>query len=146
MKFSYSPLPKKTPNPNDTFQPQQTEIKQANLWQVHNRYIFSQIKSGMVIIDQHVAHERILFEQILNYLNVEKAMPSQQLLFPQNVELSLEDYLVFSDIKDWLKKIGFEISELSGRTVVIEAIPADVKAGKESKILLEILDFYPSFS
>lgn len=118
------------------------EIPQANLWQVHNRYIFAQIKSGLVIIDQHVAHERILFEKILSYLEENKNVPSQQLLFPQTLDLALEDYLIFKDIADWLEKIGFSITELSGRTIVIEAIPGDVKVGHESKILVEIIDYY----
>ena len=115
---------------------------QANLWQVHNRYILSQIKSGIVVIDQHVAHERVLFEKILKYLEDQRNVPSQQLLFPQTLDLALEDYLVFSEIKEWLEKIGFSINELSGRTIVIEAIPADVKVGHESKILIQILDYY----
>ena len=115
---------------------------QANLWQVHNRYILSQIKSGLVIIDQHVAHERVLFEKILKYLEDHRNVPSQQLLFPQTLDLALEDYLVFSEIKEWLEKIGFTINELSGRTIMIEAIPADVKVGHESKILIQILDYY----
>jgi DNA mismatch repair protein MutL len=118
------------------------QISQANLWQVHNRYIFSQIKSGLVIIDQHVAHERILFEKILSYMEENKNVPSQQLLFPQTLDLALEDYLIYKDIAGWLEKIGFSITELSGRTIVIEAIPADVKVGHESKILLQIIDYY----
>ncbi len=116
--------------------------EQPPLWQVHNRYILSQIKSGLVIIDQHVAHERVLYEKILAYLEQEQAVPSQQLLFPQTLELALEDFLIFTEIKEWLYKIGFSITELSGRTVLIEAIPADVKVGHEGKILLEMIDHY----
>ncbi len=115
---------------------------QARLWQVHRRYILSQIKSGLVIIDQHVAHERVLFEKFLNYLANEKPVPAQKLLFPQTMELALEDYLIFGEIKDWLHKIGFSVSELSNRTVLIDAIPADVKVGYEGKVILEIIDYY----
>ncbi len=143
MSFAYRELPSEQ---DDTFstpaaQPAPT-TQQAALWQVHNRYILSQIKSGLVIIDQHVAHERILFERILDSLQQEKSLPTQQLLFPQTLELSLEDFLIYQDIKEWLAKIGFIISELSGRSVVIEGIPTDVKVGKEAKILLEIIDYY----
>lgn len=121
----------------------QAEItRQPRLWQIHKRYILSQIKSGLVIIDQHVAHERVLFEKYLKYLSEKKAIPSQKLLFPQTLQLALDDYLIFTEIKDWLEKIGFSITELSGRTVLIEAIPADVKVGYEGKILLEIIDYY----
>ncbi len=115
---------------------------QPALWQVHNRYILSQVKSGLVIIDQHVAHERVLFEKVLAYLDKNQAVPSQQLLFPQTLELALEDYLVYTEIKEWLYKVGFTINELSGRTLLIEAIPADVKIGYEGKVLLEMIDHY----
>ena len=116
--------------------------EQLGLWQVHQRYICSQVKSGLVIIDQHVAHERVLYEKFLGYLNQKKRVPSQKLLFPQTLELALEDYLIYSEIKTWLDEIGFSITDLSGRTVLIESIPADVKVGYEGKILLEIIDYY----
>lgn len=146
MAFRYESLPSPSPAPS----PEKSrdgadnlpQTSQAIFWQVHNRYIISQIKSGLVIIDQHVAHERILYEEILRYLSNERNAPSQQLLFPQTLELALEDYLVYSDIKDWLHKIGFGITELSGRTVMIEAVPVGVKVGKEARILIEIIDFY----
>ncbi len=122
--------------------PDEETVQQSSLWQIHKRYILSQIKSGMVIIDQHVAHERVLFEKLLNYLNEERRLPSQKLLFPQTLDLALEDFLIYGEIKDWLQKIGFSITGLSGRTVLIEAIPADVKVGYEGKVLLEIIDYY----
>jgi DNA mismatch repair protein MutL len=56
--------------------------------------------------------------------------------------LSLEDFLIFGEIKEWVQKIGFSFTELSGRTILIEAIPADVKVGYEGKVLLEIIDYY----
>ena len=116
--------------------------EQPRLWQVHKRYICSQIKSGLVIIDQHVAHERILYEKTLNYFANQKKLPSQKLLFPQTLELSLEDFLIYEDIKEWLEKLGFNITDMSARTVLIEAIPSEVKVGYEGKILLEIIDYY----
>jgi DNA mismatch repair protein MutL len=128
------------PQPGQMETPEVSE--QPRLWQVHLRYICSQIKSGLVIIDQHVAHERILYEKFLDYLTNQKMIPSQKLLFPQTMELALEDFLIYDDIKEWLQKIGFHITILSGRTVLIEAIPAEVKVGYEGKILIEILDYY----
>ncbi len=130
-----------TPQEVPTTEPAAT-TEQPPLWQVHNRYILSQVKSGLVIIDQHVAHERVLYEKVLAYLEKDQAVPSQQLLFPQTLELALEDYLVFTEIKEWLYKVGFTINELSGRTLLIEAIPADVKVGHEGKVLLEMIDHY----
>lgn len=143
MTFRYEPLPPSAPAQESRGATDNLpQASQAIFWQVHNRYIISQIKSGLVIIDQHVAHERILYEDILRYLNNERNVPSQQLLFPQTLELALEDYLVYSDIKEWLHKIGFGITELSGRTVLIEAVPVGVRVGKEARILIEIIDFY----
>ncbi|RMF62129.1 MAG: DNA mismatch repair endonuclease MutL [Calditrichaeota bacterium] len=141
MSFEYEELP----TPSHRTAPSEEEApttQQSTFWQVHNRYILSQIPSGLVIIDQHVAHERILFEQISDSLKEGKSIPTQQLLFPQTIELSLDDYLIYQDIKEWLSKIGFAITELSGRSIVIEGIPGDVKVGKEEKILLEILDYF----
>lgn len=112
------------------------------LWQVHRRYIFSQMKSGLVIIDQQAAHERVLFESVLETLENRGRLASQKLLFTQTVELPLEDYLVYKEIREQLAAVGFSISELSGRTVVIEAIPADVRVGREGRILLDVLDAY----
>ncbi len=146
ITFEYQPLPPKPAEVTGKATPKSfvdsPSPVQANLWQVHNRYIFSQIKSGLVVIDQHAAHERILFEKTLRYLNDGENMPSQQLLFPQTVDLPLEDFLLYGDVREWLRKIGFVIAEMSGRTVVVEAVPADVKAGSEIQILLEIIDYY----
>ncbi len=114
----------------------------VQFWQLHNRYIISEIKSGMVIIDQHVAHERILFERILKVLNKEGLGYGQKLLFPQKLTLNYEDFMIFKEIKDVLNKIGFSIKVFSGTTIVIEAMPSDVKVGRESQILLDIIDYY----
>ena len=146
MTFSYT-VPS-ADSPEDEDYPEslaggtEESVEQPSLWQVHRRYICSQIKSGLVIIDQHVAHERVLYEKFLSYLNEKRSVPSQKLLFPQTLELSLEDFLIFGEIKEWVQKIGFSFTELSGRTILIEAIPADVKVGYEGKVLLEIIDYY----
>ena len=145
LTFSYTiPSPD---NEDDDYRATSSEnlddsVEQPGLWQMHRRYICSQIKSGLVIIDQHVAHERVLYEKFLGYLNEKRSVPSQKLLFPQTLELSLEDFLIFGEIKEWIQKIGFAFTELSGRTILIEAIPADVKVGYEGKVLLEIIDYY----
>ena len=147
LSLTFKEEPEENPAETAAETPAVSETTAANteqppLWQVHNRYILSQIKSGLVIIDQHVAHERVLYEKVLAYLDKEQSVPSQQLLFPQTLELALEDYLIYTEIKEWLYKVGFSITELSGRTLLIEAIPADVKVGHEGKVLLEMIDHY----
>lgn len=118
------------------------DIVEVRFWQVHKRYIFSEIKSGVVIIDQHVAHERILFEKILNTFKNGLEVYGQKLLFPHSLELSLEDMLIVKNISELLNKIGFNIREFSGNTIVIDAIPMDVKVGREGQIILDIIDYY----
>ena len=109
------------------------------LFQIHNRYILSQIKSGLTIIDQHVAHERILYEKALQSMHKNSGM-SQQLLFPQTVQLSTDDFLVFTEMVPFLKKIGFELKDFGRNTVVIEAVPVDVKTGRERELLLDMIE------
>lgn len=109
------------------------------IWQVHNKYILSQIKTGIMIVDQHVAHERILYERVL--ANFENNMPSsQQLLFPQTVELTPGDYSLAKDLQPHLETLGFVLKPFGRNTMVIEGIPADVRVGSERKILQELLD------
>jgi DNA mismatch repair protein MutL len=119
-----------------------TDINEVHFWQIHNRYILSQIKSGIVIIDQHVAHERILFEKILRILNDGEQSVGQQLLFPQTITLSMDDFLKFKDIVHLLNKIGFVLRIFSGTSIVIDAIPVDIKIGREAQILLDVIDYY----
>ena len=111
-------------------------------WQIHNRYILSEIKSGLVIIDQHIAHERILYEKILKILRHGNEAVGQHLLFSQTVTLPLDDFVVFKEIIHLLHRIGFAIKVFSGTTIVIEALPVDVKIGREGQVLLDIIDYH----
>lgn len=114
------------------------------LWQLHNKYIFSQIRSGLMIVDQHVAHERILYERILRAL--EENMPtSQQLLFPQSIELLPREMAVIREIMPELERMGFQLRFFGGMTIVVEGIPADVRSGREETILREVLEAYEEF-
>ncbi|NOX90422.1 MAG: DNA mismatch repair endonuclease MutL [Calditrichaeota bacterium] len=144
-KKETEPSAEKTPTSSPDIGPvrrTQEELADVQFWQLHNRYIVSEIKSGMVIIDQHVAHERILFERILKVLKKKGQGYGQKLLFPQKISLNYDDFMVFKEIHDVLNKIGFSIKVFSGTTIVIEAMPSDVKVGRESQILLDIIDYY----
>jgi DNA mismatch repair protein MutL len=109
------------------------------IWQLHNKYILTQIRTGLMIIDQHVAHERILYEKALIRMN--NAVPSsQQLLFPQTIALSSGDYSLAKDLLPFLQTLGFETKLFGKNTIVMEGVPPEVKAGTETNILQEILD------
>lgn len=92
-----------------------------------------------MIIDQHVAHERILYERAL--ASFENAVPvSQQLLFPHTVQLSSGDFALAKELIPHLQALGFELKLFGKNTIVLEGVPTDVKAGMEGSILQDILD------
>ncbi|MGV3545906.1 MAG: DNA mismatch repair endonuclease MutL, partial [Pedobacter sp.] len=93
--------------------------------QIHNRYIVSQIKSGVMVIDQQAAHERILYERFLLHLEDRKGA-SQQSLFPQTVSLSPGDFELAKSLLDDIKSLGFDVREFGKNTLVIEGIPVDL--------------------
>lgn len=114
------------------------------LYQLHNKYIITQVKSGLVIIDQHVAHERILYDNAIKAMS-ERPWKGQQLLFPQIVELSVTDFSLLLEVLPFLEKIGFSLREFGKNTVALEAVPAGMTWGYESTIIKEILDHYQEF-
>jgi DNA mismatch repair protein MutL len=114
-------------------------LETVSVWQVHNKYIMSQIKSGLVIIDQHIAHERILYEEAKKRL-AQRNPASQQLLFPHTIDLSAEDHDYLMQILPFLEKLGFVVKGFGGKTVVVEGVPSGLKVGGEEKILTDIID------
>ena len=98
---------------------------QKQLMQLHNKYIISQIKSGLMLIDQQAAHERILYERFSLHLEDRKGA-SQQSLFPQTVTLSPNDFELAKSLLDDIKSLGFEVREFGRNTLVIEGIPVDL--------------------
>jgi len=112
------------------------------VWQIHHRYILSPTKAGLVIIDQHVAHERILYEQALETFEKQNPAP-QQLLFPVLVELSVEDFELLTEFLPFLERLGFAIKYFGKQTMMIEAVPSGSHYAnnfQDGKILLEIID------
>ncbi|RYG21899.1 MAG: DNA mismatch repair endonuclease MutL [Chitinophagaceae bacterium] len=119
------------------------EPVQKQFMQVHNRYIVSQIKSGVMVIDQQAAHERILYERFLLHLEDRKGA-SQQSLFPQTVTLSPNDYELAKSLLDDIKSLGFEVREFGKNTLVIEGIPVDLggAAINETQLFEHLIEGY----
>ena len=113
------------------------------MWQVHKKYIISELNSGLVVIDQHVAHERVLYEECLQAFE-SKVMSSQTLLFPEEIEFSKNEYDILLEIFPYLKKIGFKIVETENLKLIVEATPSDIRWGDEKKIIKEIIDEFIS--
>ena len=109
--------------------------------QLHNKYILIQIKSGLMIIDQHVAHERILYERAKKSMEEAMAM-SQPLLFPREIILNPGMYMLAQDLSEHLKNLGFDIRFSKHHAIIIEGIPQDVQVGSEEHILKDILQEY----
>ncbi|TYR37919.1 DNA mismatch repair endonuclease MutL [Sphingobacterium phlebotomi] len=116
----------------------QDGVKQ--FYQLHNRFIISQIHSGFMLIDQQAAHERILFEHYMEQLEHNQGS-SQQSLFPQTVELSAADCALMEDILTEIQTLGFQVRPSGKTTFIVDGIPADLGQGiNETKILEQLLE------
>ncbi len=111
----------------------------ALYWQLHNGYIMVQIKGGLVMVDQHAAHERVLFDRAVAALQDRPAVV-QRLLFPITLELSVRQFAAFEDATEWFGKLGFQVNPFGGRSVLVEGIPAELQNWDEGAVLLGMLD------
>ena len=116
-------------------------VDPGKLWQMHNKYIICQVKTGIAIIDQHAAHERILFEKTKEILET-KGGVSQHLVFPEVFEINSDELVIINDIIPHLNKIGFSIKLFSKNSIVVEAVPGSLKSGMEKGFLRQFLDTY----
>ena len=122
----------------------ENEIASVNsdaIFQLHNRYIISQIKSGVIIVDQRLAHKRIIFEQLKKRLE-NQSVVSQQLIFPETIEFSATDFTLFTSIWDNLKQIGFDIEQFGQQRIVVNGIPFELKDKAIEPVLHELLELH----
>jgi DNA mismatch repair protein MutL len=115
-----------------------------NIFQLHNQYIVSQVRSGMVLIDQQAAHERILYEKYLSMV-YNKFGASQQFLFPQSVELSAIDFTLVMELEEEIKSLGFVFNIFGKNTIVINGIPSDVPAGSEKGLFEGLIEQFKQY-
>ncbi|HEY8999782.1 MAG TPA: DNA mismatch repair endonuclease MutL [Mucilaginibacter sp.] len=121
---------------------QEQEVSKSSerqLFQIHNRYILSQIKSGFMLINQQAAHERVLYERFLQQLDNHSGT-SQQSLFPQTVTLNAGDFELLKELLPDIRGLGFDIREFGKNTVVVEGIPADLSNVAEHALLEHLLE------
>jgi DNA mismatch repair protein MutL len=109
------------------------------LGQLEESFIIATDDEGLLLIDQHVAHERVLFDK---YRALESARrpESQQMLIPETFDLTPAQASVFDHVAEELESYGFELMRLSGRTVAIKSTPADLPASEARNVLAEVLD------
>ncbi|QQL49448.1 DNA mismatch repair endonuclease MutL [Mucilaginibacter ginkgonis] len=115
------------------------KTSERQLFQIHNRYILSQIKSGFMLINQQLAHERILYERFLLQLDNHSGL-SQQSLFPATVSLNSSDYGLLKELLPDIRNLGFDIREFGPNTVIVEGIPADINHNDEHQLLESLLE------
>lgn len=109
--------------------------------QLQQSFVVTTVKSGLLIVDQNLAHKRVLYEKFLKELdNTTEA--SQQELFPQHISLNLNDASLLKEILPELEKIGFRIQQMNNTTFVINGTPADSKSNDAVSLLEKILDMY----
>ncbi len=110
----------------------------ANFWQLANTYILASVKESLIVMDQHTAHERILYEQATKNLTSKK--PSiQQLLFPQSLELSAVEFTFFDENLEIWGELGFEVQPMGGKTVVVSGVPSGIRNKNSGNFFKEIL-------
>jgi DNA mismatch repair protein MutL len=109
------------------------------LGQVSSSFIVAVNGEGLWIVDQHVAHERVLFEQHLDARHAGK-VESQRMLMPIVIELSPRQLVIYERIAEELAANGFEVEPMGPRSVAIQAVPAGIASGDAEKLLTEILD------
>ncbi|MFH0765088.1 MAG: DNA mismatch repair endonuclease MutL [Calditrichota bacterium] len=111
------------------------------IWQIFDSYIISPLKTGLVFIDQHIAHERVLYERALNALE-KSPLPSQQLLFPETFRVNAEDQPTIEEVLPLLREMGFEVQSFGPREYRILAAPAGLRIAGEKELLLGIIQDY----
>lgn len=107
--------------------------------QLHESYIIAVDDQGLLLIDQHVAHERILFDKFRRR-EEERQIESQNLLLPETFDLSPAQAAAFGGIEPVLESLGFGVMRLSGRTVAIKSVPADLPPDEVRNLFREVLD------
>jgi DNA mismatch repair protein MutL len=113
----------------------------TKLFQVQNRFIVANVKSGLLIVDQQKAYERIIFEKIS--FNAEgQAVTRQRVLFPKSIQLSAVDTQIMSEITEDLDSLGFEVSDMGNGTFVINTVPSNMPPGEIEDFIDGLLEDY----
>jgi len=133
------PVPSAEKFTREVAEPESLSSNIRPLGQLDESFIIATDEQGLLLIDQHVAHERVLFDKYRALENARQT-DSQQLLVPETFDLTPAQAAVFDSLAPEFENYGFELMRLSGRTVAIKATPADLPAGEARNMLSELLD------
>ena len=131
----------RTDLPNESFIPKEDAKPNNQYLQVNQSYIVTAIKSGMLVIDQNLAHSRVLFEKFLKEMENHSGV-SQQELFPQAMSLNLNDASLLKEMMPELENLGFVLEQANPTTFMINGTPSDAVGCDAVDLLEKILDNY----
>jgi DNA mismatch repair protein MutL len=109
------------------------------LFQLHSRFIVKQVKSGMMIVDQQAAHERILFERFTDQMKYRTAQ-SQQSLFPQAVTFAAADFALVLEMRQEIEALGFRFDIFGKNTLLVNGVPSHIAGGNERNIFEGLIE------
>jgi DNA mismatch repair protein MutL len=118
----------------------EAEATRLRFFQVHDRYILARVKQGMIIVDQNLAHQRVIYENVISHMAGDGRSTGQALLFPATFEFGLTEVVTLRDMMPYLELIGFGIRDFGGNTVVVDAVPAGLDSWNEGELLRLIVD------
>ena len=124
------------------FEPSQgIEMKTQKNLQIRNKYILSPVKSGVMLIDQRRAHERILYERMIKALEEHQPL-AQQSLFPESIRLNAADYQVCLEMMAPMEYLGFDIRDFGNNSIVVHGFPAEMKLTDASETIELMIEQY----
>lgn len=126
-------------NPKQLFEvEEEQQCKCTDYFQYKGRYIVASMKSGIMLVDQHLAHVRILFERYLGQLGSQTAV-SQGMLFPEMLELSVTQATIMESLLDDFSRLGFDISNMGGGSFAIQGVPEGIAGLAPSRLVSDML-------
>ena len=136
-KVNPDQIPDRIPRPS-------AEDSTGTTFQVELSYVVAQMSTGMLIVDQQAAHERVLYERYLRQLKIAQG-PSQQCLFPPIIDLGPSDFALVKDLLPELHSLGFMVSEFGKDTVIIQGVPADIQVKNEKELFEGLLEQFKNY-
>lgn len=109
-------------------------------FQYQNKIIITQVKSGLLLIDQKRAHRQVLYENLLKTIKENNKSNSQKLLFPVYIELSVSDYSLCKDILEKMQEIGIDIDDFGNNTLVVNGLPSEIKESECENIIEQFIE------
>ncbi len=121
------------------------ETHQRVVYQLHNKYILSPLKSGYMMIHQQRSHERILFEKFQNSVEKSNAL-CQQLLFPQEIQLPKSDLDILKELQKEIESLGFDLGEIGAEKIEIHGVPFETPVDNITAIIEKVLEDYKTYT